>query len=98
MADATCKTCPFWQRRDGDAISGVPDPGYCHHVHANAESDPQRRGDWWCSEHPGRQRDRLAAMAMQGLVACSTVNASNDDIARSAYDLADKMLAARESK
>jgi hypothetical protein len=92
--DATCKTCPFWSRREA-AVEGVPDPGYCHHLHASTEEDPQRRGDWWCSEHPLRQRDRLAAVAMQGLMAAEWAqNSSAGDLADIAYSQADAMLAA----
>ena len=106
MSDATCKTCPFWQERtgrpEGDDRDGY---GLCHHVHAHAEFEAWRYGDWWCSEHPLRQRDRLAAMAMQGIMANTEVlsrleeddRVFADEVAGLAHQIADAMLAARAS-
>lgn len=40
-------------------------------------------------------RDYFAAKALQGLVACSEADGTNDDFARWAYKYADAMLKAR---
>ncbi len=58
-----------------------------------------RRGaDQWCSEHSLRQRDHLAAMAMQGLCAAhpdTLTKGSVDIIADRAYAIADAILHVR---
>jgi hypothetical protein len=41
-------------------------------------------------------RDYFAAKAMQGLLACSEADGTNDDFARWAYKYADAMLEARD--
>lgn len=95
MSEATCKTCPFWKGSgDEDGVSecrrsapgaGVGYPDIFPDVHA----------DDWCGEHPLRQRDRLAAMAMQGMMYPDRlIEAEVDaDLARRAYEIADAMLA-----
>jgi len=40
-------------------------------------------------------RDWFAGMALQGLLACSTVNGAPKDLVMDAYDYADMMLAER---
>jgi len=85
---ATCETCPYWQ--EIKPLLG-PRVGHCHH--AATERIPFD-STWWCSEHPARQRDRLAAMAMQGFAAIP-IRTSAADIAHFAYEIADAMLAER---
>lgn len=95
MSDATCKTCPFYQPVDGDR-------GYCHHAATLATPEDIRpRPDWWCSEHPLRQRDRLAAMAMQGLATRDRLEMAVPSpwlIAERAYEIADAMIDAIRAK
>lgn len=103
MADATCKTCPFWERLEAHPDGTAERKGYCHHSHSEADDNPQRYENWWCSEHPLRQRDRLAAMAMQGILASVGHFCDEDSrragypdrevIAVNAYEIADAMLA-----
>ena len=96
MTDAACETCPFWERlpeRRDDPPGAAR--GSCHHIAAPGSDDPIRWADWWCSEHPLRQRDRLAAMAMQGL--CASVAGRPDAhgikmLTLDAYAIADAML------
>jgi hypothetical protein len=103
MSAATCKACPFWEPpKDGAGPSG-----YCHHARSYLVAGDTVRtfADGWCSEHPLLQRDRLAAMAMQGLVACEDALSSYAGpdgtrpyrvrVALLAYEIADAMLAAR---
>jgi hypothetical protein len=95
VSEATCKTCPFWEPIAVQTTA--TDKGFCHHVKANIEAEPTRWETWWCSEHPLRQRDRLAAMAMQGLNAAGwTQDMTSGDLADIAYSQADAMLAARK--
>jgi hypothetical protein len=98
VSDATCETCPFATPWNASA-AGVARI-ICHHAAMAAEfcgdDEPARTETWWCSEHPLRQRDRLAAMAMQGLMAAGWAqDASAGDLADVAYGQADAMLAAR---
>lgn len=91
---ATCKTCPFWER---DPANDRPGIGYCHHALTAADdtNESARYEQFWCSEHPLRQRDRLAAMAMQGFLASLTDPNFDPDppgVARMAYRVADAML------
>ncbi len=83
--EATCSTCPFYSSgghcRQARAISGWESAG--------------RAADFWCSEHPLRQRDRLAAAAMVALLAAGK---PPDEAARTAYAAADAMLAARRAR
>lgn len=103
MADATCKTCPFWER---DPYNDRPGRGYCHHslTAADDTNESARYEQFWCSEHPLRQRDRLAAMAMQGWIASypekqadfvslAECRAAMVDLAAASYAAADAMLA-----
>jgi len=88
-----CDTCPYW-------ISlGVSRPGECHHALVlQAEHGVNRYADWWCSEHPlaPGQRDRIAEIAMQGIVtdanAVSHVDPYADTIVGRAYQIADAMM------
>jgi hypothetical protein len=55
---------------------------------------PRTRPDAWCGEHPLRQRDRLAAMAMRGGMSSGHEVVRPGDFARYCYEIADAMLAA----
>lgn len=103
--DATCKTCPFWEKTNAKRPGSALDvQGLCHHASKDAGSEPSIfAGSWWCSEHPLRQRDRLAAMAMQGILAGLPTphgqaklpfGESARSFAAQAYEIADAMLAA----
>jgi hypothetical protein len=88
--NATCETCPYWQEI-------APARGYggqCHHAANGFEASSV--ATWWCSEHPARQRDRLAATAMGGLVSVHGGAIPADELAAFAYKVADAMLAARK--
>jgi hypothetical protein len=95
--EATCKTCPFFCP---DAVND----GYCQRSPPTSDRDTETvwpktsaLSSFWCGEHPLRQRDRLAAMAMQGLMAAGwTQDSSAGDLADIAYSQADAMLAAAE--
>ncbi len=97
MSDATCKTCPYF------IDSGECGDGRCV-LRPPADSDlcsfARTHESYWCGEHPLRQRDRLAAMAMQGLCADALpADAPGADaIALRAYFIADAMLAVRGEK
>jgi hypothetical protein len=61
--------------------------------------------EWWCSEHPlaPGQRDRLAAKAMQVLLAFYGLrdpvgSESSEDVVRWSYQIADTIMALREKK
>lgn len=92
--DATCKNCPMatpWTpTQDGKPRI------LCHHVASmDGGGEPERYEDWFCSEHPLRQRDRLAAMAMQALIPMAPEHAMDaDDVASDAFRYADALLAA----
>jgi hypothetical protein len=113
MGEVTCKTCPFWGpfaecNSKGERVA--PTTGTCRrnpprpmmtesggdHPELTHEN-PDVPDFWWCGEHPLRQRDRLAAMAMQGILSCD----DGEDgfvptvVAANAYEMADAMLAAR---
>jgi hypothetical protein len=117
VGEATCRTCPFWAADPGDREEpGIrrecrrnPPPPHGHDIAEEPVSDD----DWaafsvtasgnWCGEHPLRQRDRLAAVAMQGLLAakfweCIGGNPTDRDrmLARRAYQFVDAMLAEGE--
>lgn len=95
MADATCETCPWWVFDSNSG--GDVDVGYCHHVSATNVS-MRFATSWWCSEHPLRQRDRIAEVAVQGLLAYSHTGRPHNcaaSLARAAYEMADAMLAER---
>jgi hypothetical protein len=108
MADATCKTCPFWECSDADRKDAserrcrVRSPAarsVAHRAEAQAHDAvwPWTKDDEWCGEHPARQRDRLAAMAMQGWLSSWPDHHTEapERIAKVAYAVADAMLAAR---
>jgi hypothetical protein len=95
--EATCKTCPFWDRLSSTT-------GCCRRNAPRPAPLPVDREPYapvmeemaWCGEHPLRQRDRLAAMAMQGSMAATGIqNWTAQSIAEDAYRIADAMLAAR---
>lgn len=106
MADATCKTCPFYgpfPANDGAlgtcrrypprpmmTESGGDHPEL---THENAET----AASWWCGEHPARQRDRLAADIFRNLVNPDACTKEDLEVAAElAYEGADAFLAARE--
>jgi hypothetical protein len=93
--NATCETCPYWTEIEPAGGARVR-AGYCHHVANEANSRNYVDYDWWCSEHPDLQRDRLAALAMQGLVTDHLIG--TDEAAVRAYMFADAMLAARKKE
>lgn len=97
MADATCKTCPFREVLDQRREDGTPEIR-CHNAVAVAGWETAfHREDFWCSEHPLRQHDRLAAMAMQGILAHYGFKdeIETSDVAKWAREQADAMLAER---
>ncbi len=100
MAEATCRTCPFASPGDAPDAAGRPRV-LCHHATVTVgEAEPLRLEEWWCSEHPGRQRDRLAAGFARAIVAkfreAADAAGAAPAIAEDAYILADAMLAERE--
>ena len=90
MADATCANCPWFSH---DAAKSMD--GYCHHASAFVEENSARQHDFFCSEHPLRQRDQLAAMAMGALIACPGTVGDPATLAECAYEYADAMLKER---
>jgi hypothetical protein len=68
--------------------------GQCHYAVNGFEAISDDA--WWCSEHPARQRDRLAATAMGGLVSMHGGAIPVGELAAFAYKIADAMLAARK--
>ena len=108
--DATCKNCPFWDAAPDDRAGRSeqkcrvrPPAAVTVTSRATAQNRdatwPWTECDDWCGEHPLRQRDRLAAMAMQGLLAFVADPTIPDvpptRLAANAYRIADTMLAAR---
>jgi hypothetical protein len=71
----------------------------CHHVASmDGGGEPERYETWFCSEHPALQRDRLATLALQGLLSDPTSGLIEaEEFAEAAYQMADAMLAARAS-
>jgi hypothetical protein len=93
--NATCETCPYWQ--EIKPLEQHLKIGRCHHAAlAPVEQNGLFDFNWWCSEHPARQRDRLAATAMGGLVSVHGGAIPVDELAAFAYKVADAMLAARK--
>lgn len=90
MADATCSNCPWWEMKPDQS-----DVGRCHHGSVHQLDSVYRDFTWWCSEHPLRQRDRIAEMAMQGLCADPNIDSPPKQVAEAAYKVADAMLAER---
>lgn len=97
--EATCSSCPFFVERTVDYSQcrrGPPRP-----VLRTAEhSWPEVQASDSCGEHPLRQLDRLAALAMQGILAGPTstidmVVLHSDAVASSAYKIAHSLLAER---
>jgi hypothetical protein len=108
VSEGTCKTCPFWDASPADRGDAAerecrvrsPAAWSVPHREAAPARDamwPWTRADDWCGEHPARQRDRLAAMAMQGMLADPACIESGW-VATAAYLFADAMLKAREPK
>jgi len=83
MSDISCAICPFWTNN------------YCHHV-SNA-TDSAVSPTWWCSEHPlaPGQRDRIAEMAMTGIVYGMAESWTPIRLAKDAYNIADAIIAER---
>jgi hypothetical protein len=85
----------------GEPVSAGKEPskyGPCHlaSTQSGSTDDFQPREDWFCSEHPLLQRDRLAAMAMQGLLASlGSDRLVPDAMAHDCYLAADALLAER---
>jgi hypothetical protein len=103
MDNLCCATCPFSEKLS----TGATDNTACHL--GRFADEPRHPSTWWCSEHPlaPGQRDRLAAMAIPGLVTCvdsvdSYTGIRNlwapNQVARRAYAIADAMLAERAKK
>jgi hypothetical protein len=105
--EATCRTCPFFvpysfesgigtcRREPPRPMMTEPVEGEQSLTHENPEVAPF----WFCGEHPLRQRDRLAAMAMQGILASGGAKDRGgsydfESMAVSAYYMAEEMLAA----
>lgn len=98
---AKCSNCPFWESAPlTDPEGGYhPDDGWCHHV-SNAAKPEMNSTGWWCSAHPlhpGRVHE-LAAMAMQGMLACETGEEqyTPESLSLRAYRYARAMLAEAE--
>jgi hypothetical protein len=81
--DATCKTCPHHSPT-----------GYCREATSTFAAE-STSPEFWCSAHPLRQRDRLAAMALPAVIAGLPNGewSSPESTARAAYEIADAMLA-----
>jgi hypothetical protein len=107
VAEATCKTCPFYSgdresecRRNPPTIAtnarpGDPGQPVDPHWHMHPNTQPESS----CGEHPLRQRDRLAAIAMQGLITTWMPDEKTvPHLARVAYLTSDAMLAERERR
>jgi glutathione S-transferase len=91
-SNATCETCPYWEVFPNDVA------GACHHSVNRFDTSRAYHKEWWCSEHPDRQRDRLAAMAMQGLAFFADKGGTGPWIAGRAYAIADAMLDERKKE
>jgi hypothetical protein len=117
VADATCKTCPFWDATPADR-AGEVGARECHvrspaaftvrcgGLPGEEPSGRERDARWpwtepdnWCGEHPLRQRDRLAAMAMQAAIPATLVTVAQGEpdalvrLAIQSYAVADVMIA-----
>ncbi len=112
--NATCKTCPFFRPSEHGATWGEcrhDAPGYRPE---SSGTFPAIGTEDWCGQHPERQgititvheaqvrkeeRDRLAAMAMQGWLSSWPPGTtfgngvSLGDVATASYAIADAMLA-----
>jgi len=97
MSEISCKTCPFFRPATDDA-SG--ESGVCHYA-LGGSYDTLVTIDWFCSAHPQSpgQRDRIAEIAMQGLLADEHGERGGtyrpDILAKRAYAFADAMMALR---
>lgn len=117
--DATCETCPFYGgRRDKlDGTCHRNPPVFMPNVPYGADGEaegvfPYVYPTGYCGEHPLLQRDRLAAMAMQGLIVdpdgfqgfggfdpdADRSISYGERVSRAAYAIADAMLAERNKK
>ena len=99
----TCENCPFWEATSRE---GYEDRGVCHHAaNDNQDGDPVRRKTWWCSEHPFLQRDRVALVALQGILASLPTSSLEQAhkpfgpfaaiLTTQAYEFADAVMAGR---
>jgi hypothetical protein len=70
MDSVTCATCPFGERLS----TGATDNMVCHL--GRFPDEPRHPATWFCSEHPlaPGQRDRIAEMAMQGMLASESMS------------------------
>lgn len=105
MTSATCKTCPFYgggrDKFDGTCHRNPPVPLANVPYGADGEAEgvfPYVDPSGYCGEHPLLQRDRLAAMAMQGILTSDRDGGSAEKLADLAYAVADAMLAERSKK
>lgn len=99
MVKATCSTCPNFYPEDAhyyDHCRRAPrvaveraSPGGSGFGFPRAESTE------WCGEHPDRQGDRIAEVALGGLLANTRVLADREHIARDAHTIAEVFLAER---
>jgi hypothetical protein len=108
-SDKECGSCPFYMpvsEEEGDCERHAPRPFIRDVCEEHDPLDtqvvfPTVLCSDSCGEHPLRQRDRLAAMAMQGMLASEIEQGSETfgvrrfaEIARDAYRIADAMLGA----
>jgi hypothetical protein len=98
--EATCRTCPFgreasspkWHEYEYECRRKPP-------IAALADDwPPLVMGTYWCGDHPLRERDKLAATAMQGLVTGNASGASAEECAHESYRIADAMIAERRRR
>jgi len=92
--DATCSNCPFW------AAPSQREQGLCQRLPpqwaavADTFAQPLTSSCESCGEHPLRQRDRLAAMALPAVIREMWGEPDGSKgIAGCAYQIADAMLA-----
>lgn len=85
--DATCKTCPFYGGWNAHSWFWE-----CRHEPCGVRHD-RNPESWWCSEHPLRQRDRLAAMFAAGSLADGWTPDRPEKWAARYYALADALIA-----
>jgi hypothetical protein len=95
--DATCATCLYWvPSEEVQDSKGTNVLGDCH-AGIGGDIDVRREATWWCSEHPLRQRDRLAEKMLVALITLGRA-AYPLDVAKEAYELADGMIEVRHQQ
>lgn len=96
---ATCSNCPFGVEFV-DSSGKKTGTRECRHGRVlGSPVATHNEPGWWCSEHPlaPGQRDKLAAMAMQGMVPAASDDWIEPEIlAQNAYEIADAMLEFRK--